>query len=128
MIKQPAKQFYINKLLNNKFLKLIKFFDLDTYFTFENLKAKKEILTGFVNANYMLSIVLFISLYIVSVAFMIPIATVLTFIRRIFIWLYFWSVICKYRSYHRSYSGIFIFQIYNRSKSTRKIRQTITQV
>ncbi len=57
---------------------LIKVFDLDTYFTFENLKAQKEILADFVDTNYILAIVLFVFLYIVSVAFMIPIATVLT--------------------------------------------------
>jgi uncharacterized membrane protein YdjX (TVP38/TMEM64 family) len=56
----------------------IKFFNLDTYFTFENLKAQKEVLSNFVSENYIYSILLFISLYIVSVAFMIPIATVLT--------------------------------------------------
>jgi len=56
----------------------IKFFNLDTYFTFENLKAQKEVLSNFVSENYIYSILLFISLYIVSVAFMIPIATILT--------------------------------------------------
>ena len=57
---------------------LVKFFDLDSYFTFENLKAQKDILSDFVTQNYVLTIVLFVLLYIVSVAFMIPIATVLT--------------------------------------------------
>ncbi len=57
---------------------LIKFFDLDSYFTFENLKAQKDVLTTFVNENYALTVVIFILTYIVSVAFLIPIATVLT--------------------------------------------------
>lgn len=57
---------------------LIKFFDLDTYFTFENLKAQKDVLSTYVASNYLLTIVLFILVYIVSVAFLIPIATVLT--------------------------------------------------
>ena len=57
---------------------LIKVFDLDTYVTFENLKAQKDVLSEFVQNNYLLTIVLFVLLYIVSVAFMIPIATVLT--------------------------------------------------
>lgn len=56
----------------------IKFFDLDTYFTFENLKAQKDVLATFVNENYLLTIFLFILVYMVSVAFLIPIATVLT--------------------------------------------------
>jgi len=56
----------------------IRFFNLDTYFTFENLKAQKEVLTNFANANYIYSIIIFVSLYITAVAFMLPIATVLT--------------------------------------------------
>ncbi|MCP4971541.1 MAG: TVP38/TMEM64 family protein [Arcobacter sp.] len=59
-------------------ISLIKFFDLDTYFTFENLKSQKDVLTTFVNENYLLTIVVFVLVYIVSVAFLIPIATVLT--------------------------------------------------
>jgi uncharacterized membrane protein YdjX (TVP38/TMEM64 family) len=57
---------------------LIKFFDLDSYFSFENLKDKKDILSLFVNENYILTIVIFVLVYIVSVALLIPIATVLT--------------------------------------------------
>jgi len=57
---------------------LIKFFDLDSYFTFENLKAQKDVLSTFVNENYALTVVIFILTYILSVAFLIPIATVLT--------------------------------------------------
>ncbi len=59
-------------------ISLIKFFDLDTYFTFENLKSQKDVLATFVNENYLLTIVVFVLVYIVSVAFLIPIATVLT--------------------------------------------------
>ena len=57
---------------------LIKIFELDSLFTFENLKAQKDVLSDFVNENYILTVVLFVLVYIVSVAFMIPIATVLT--------------------------------------------------
>ena len=57
---------------------LIKFFDLDTYFTFENLKAQKDVLASFVDKNYVLTAIAFVALYIASVAFLIPIATVLT--------------------------------------------------
>lgn len=56
----------------------IKFFDLDAYFTFENLKAQKDVLSNFVESNYILTVVIFIVVYLVSVAFLIPIATVLT--------------------------------------------------
>jgi uncharacterized membrane protein YdjX (TVP38/TMEM64 family) len=57
---------------------LIKYFDLDTYFSFENLKNQKEILSSYVQENYFLTILIFVFIYIVSVAFLIPIATVLT--------------------------------------------------
>jgi len=57
---------------------LIKIYDLDSYFTFENLKAQKEVLSAYVNENYSLTVLLYVLIYIGSVAFMIPIATVLT--------------------------------------------------
>ena len=57
---------------------LAKIYDLDKYFTFENLKSQKDILAENVNANYTLAVIAFISLYIVSVAFLLPIATILT--------------------------------------------------
>lgn len=57
---------------------LIKVFELDTVFTFENLKAQKDVLSEYVTSNYTLAVVLFVLLYIVAVAFLIPIATVLT--------------------------------------------------
>ena len=57
---------------------IIKIYDLDTYFTFENLKAQKDILAEYVASNYLLAVIAFMSLYIVAVAFMLPIATVLT--------------------------------------------------
>jgi uncharacterized membrane protein YdjX (TVP38/TMEM64 family) len=57
---------------------LIKFFNLDAYFTFENLKAQKDTLALHVEENYALSVGLFIVTYILSVAFLLPIATVLT--------------------------------------------------
>lgn len=57
---------------------LIKFFDLDSFFTFENLKAQKDVLTEFVTKNYLLTAILFVLIYIGAVAFMLPIATVLT--------------------------------------------------
>lgn len=57
---------------------LIKYFGLDAYFTFENLQDKKEILSEYVGANYVSSVLIFIALYIVSVALMLPIATLLT--------------------------------------------------
>ena len=57
---------------------LIKVFELDAYFTFENLKAQQESLAAFVEANYVLTVVGFVLLYIFSVALMVPIATILT--------------------------------------------------
>jgi len=57
---------------------LIKFYELDAYVSFENLKAQKDVLNTYVNENYILTLVLFALLYLVAVAFMLPIATVLT--------------------------------------------------
>jgi len=55
-----------------------KFYDVDSYFTFDNLKAQQQNLTSFVDANYWGTVFSFVIIYIVSVAFLIPIATVLT--------------------------------------------------
>ena len=60
------------------FIALIKYFNLDTYFTFENLQNQKEVLSTYVNDNYFLTVFIFVFIYIISVAFLIPIATVLT--------------------------------------------------
>lgn len=57
---------------------LIKYFDLDSLFTFENLKAQRDVLTDFVSKNYTLSVFIFILTYVISVSFMIPIALILT--------------------------------------------------
>jgi len=57
---------------------LIKIYDLDAYFTFDNLKDQKDVLNAYVNENYVLTLILFALLYLVAVAFMLPIATVLT--------------------------------------------------
>lgn len=73
--------------MNNKIVILIlfiiivslaKIYDLDNYFTFENLKTQKNILENFILNNYVLTIVLFILLYITCVTFLVPVATVLT--------------------------------------------------
>ncbi len=57
---------------------LAKIYELDTYFSFENLKVQKDTLTEYVNANYILAVAIFITVYIISVAFLLPIATILT--------------------------------------------------
>ncbi len=57
---------------------LIKIYELDASFTFDNLKAQKDVLNSYVNENYVLTLISFAFLYLVSVAFMLPIATVLT--------------------------------------------------
>ncbi len=57
---------------------LSKIYELDTYFSFENLKVQKDTLTEYVNANYILAVAIFITVYIISVAFLLPIATILT--------------------------------------------------
>lgn len=57
---------------------LIKVFEIDALISFENLKAQQESLNSFVQTNYLLTVLIFVLLYIGSVAFLIPIATVLT--------------------------------------------------
>lgn len=57
---------------------LAKVFELDSIFSFENLKNSQENLSVFVENNYILTAVIFIGIYIVSVAIIIPIATILT--------------------------------------------------
>lgn len=57
---------------------IIKWFELDQYFTFENLKQQQAYLTQFVQNNYTFTVLGFILIYVLSVAFLIPIATVLT--------------------------------------------------
>ena len=57
---------------------LMKVFELDSLFSFETLKDSQESLSTFVANNYVVSALAFIGLYIVSVAVIIPIATVLT--------------------------------------------------
>ncbi len=55
-----------------------KLFEIDALFSFENLKAQQNSLSSFVNNNYIVTVIGFIFIYVVSVAFLIPIATVLT--------------------------------------------------
>jgi len=57
---------------------LAKVFELDSIFSFENLKNSQENLSVFVENNYILTAVIFIGIYIISVAILIPIATILT--------------------------------------------------
>jgi len=56
----------------------IKMSGLHNLFTFEQLKSSKDVLQSFVHNNYLLSVTLFILIYLVSVAFSIPGATILT--------------------------------------------------
>ena len=51
---------------------------LHRYLTFENLQAQKDVLQNYVDANYLLAVLLFMLIYAVSVAFSIPGATILT--------------------------------------------------
>lgn len=57
---------------------VIKILGLDSIFTFENLQGQREFLGNYVDENYTIAVGAFILLYIVSVAFMVPIATLLT--------------------------------------------------
>ena len=51
---------------------------LHKYLTFEQLKSSTDILHNYVDAHYLISVILFILIYLVSVAFSIPGATILT--------------------------------------------------
>lgn len=57
---------------------MIKLFNIDSYLTFENLKMYKEQLLNFVGSNYLVSVVGFIAVYILVVAFSFPGAAVLS--------------------------------------------------
>ena len=57
---------------------LVKFFNLDSYITFENLKLYKEKMLYYVNNNYLASAAGFIVVYIIFVAFSLPGAAVLS--------------------------------------------------
>jgi len=57
---------------------MVKLFNLDSYLTFENLKLYKEQLLNFVSSNYLVSVVGFIAVYILVVAFSLPGAAVLS--------------------------------------------------
>jgi uncharacterized membrane protein YdjX (TVP38/TMEM64 family) len=48
------------------------------YLTFENLQTQKDILHAYVDANYLLAMLIFVLTYTISVAFSIPGATILT--------------------------------------------------
>ena len=51
---------------------------LQNMLTFENLKANKDALQSFVQAHYWQSVLVYIGVYLVSVAFSVPGATILT--------------------------------------------------
>ena len=53
-------------------------FTLREYLSFEALRDNREALTGFRDANYVLTVLLFIGVYIVLVAFSLPGATIAT--------------------------------------------------
>lgn len=55
---------------------LFKVLGFDAYVSFEMLKAKKELLSSFVEANFFLSALVLMVAYALSVALMFPIATV----------------------------------------------------
>lgn len=57
---------------------LFKALGWDAYVSFEMLKAKKELLSSFVEANFLLSALALMGAYALSVALMFPIATVFT--------------------------------------------------
>lgn len=50
----------------------------DKYLTFEMFKNYRNVLIGYVNANYLFSVLIYILLYIIAVALSIPGATILT--------------------------------------------------
>ena len=50
----------------------------DSYLTVENLRKHKELLEQFISARYALSVFVYMLVYLVSVAFSVPGATVLT--------------------------------------------------
>jgi len=101
-VRQPAKKCYIDILQNNFFVKLARgltakknrakiilillviaafavlLMTFGDSLTFENLRRKSTELKDYSNQHYAISVAIFVAIYIVSVAFSIPGATVLT--------------------------------------------------
>jgi pyruvate/2-oxoglutarate dehydrogenase complex dihydrolipoamide dehydrogenase (E3) component/uncharacterized membrane protein YdjX (TVP38/TMEM64 family) len=101
-VRQPAKKCYIDILQNNFFVKLaqgltakknrakiililvviaafaVLLMTFGDSLTFENLRHKSTELKNYSNQHYAISVAVFVAIYIVSVAFSIPGATVLT--------------------------------------------------
>ena len=57
---------------------VIRLSGADRYLTVENLRVHKELLEQFISSRYTLSVFVYMSIYLVSVAFSVPGATVLT--------------------------------------------------
>ncbi|MEM7179922.1 MAG: dihydrolipoyl dehydrogenase [Spirochaetota bacterium] len=55
-----------------------KYFGLGNYLTFENLKAQKDSLATYTQQNFVAAIAAYLSIYIATVAFSLPGATILT--------------------------------------------------
>jgi uncharacterized membrane protein YdjX (TVP38/TMEM64 family) len=57
---------------------LVRLSGAGSYLTVENLKKNKELLQHFIDARYLLSVALYVAVYILTVTFSLPGATVLT--------------------------------------------------
>lgn len=60
------------------FVILGKIYKIDTYITLENIKEQQYALNLYIENNYILSVIIFIIIYILSMVFLLPIATLLT--------------------------------------------------
>jgi len=60
------------------FVILGKIYKIDTYITLENIKEQQYVLNLYIEKNYILSVIIFIIIYILSMVFLLPIATLLT--------------------------------------------------
>ena len=60
------------------FVILGKIYKIDTYITLENIKEQQYVLNLYIENNYILSVIIFIIIYILSMVFLLPIATLLT--------------------------------------------------
>lgn len=76
-MKKSYKKYFLILILILVFV-AIRVSGLHRYLTIENLQAQKGVLQNYVDANYLLAVVLFMLIYAVSVAFSIPGATILT--------------------------------------------------
>lgn len=111
-MRQSRKRIILLILLASAIL-LLRFSGIGEHLTFENLKANRDVLKGFVISHYVFAVLVYIALYI-STVFFIPGAIVLTIAWGAPFWHISGKGLCMHRGNHRSNTGIFLRKVSNR--------------